>query len=53
MLYLSKAELKMGIKSFQGQQVKQSRKIDKNITVGDVMSRDLVTFSPDDSIHWA
>ena len=41
----------MGIKSFQGQQIKLSRKIDKNITVGDIMSRDLVTFSPNDSIH--
>ena len=41
----------MGIKSFQGQQVKLSRKIDKNVTVGDIMSRDLVTFSPNDSIH--
>ena len=51
MLYLSEDELKMSIKSFQGQQIKQSRKIDKNITVGDIMSRDLVTFSPDDSIH--
>lgn len=41
----------MGIKSFQGQRIKLSRKIDKNITVGDVMCRDLITFSPEQSIH--
>ena len=41
----------MGIKSFQGQREKLSRKIDKKVTVGDIMSRDLIIFSQDESIH--
>ncbi|MDG2397059.1 MAG: CBS domain-containing protein [Flavobacteriaceae bacterium] len=40
----------MAVKSFQGIRALRSRKVLKNILVKDIMTRNLIVFSPDDSI---
>ena len=41
----------MPIKSFQGERAKASKVRSKNILVSDIMCRNLILFSPDQSIH--
>ena len=41
----------MPIKSFQGQRETRSRKSNKTLLVADVMTRDLIVFTKDQSIH--
>ena len=41
----------MPIKSFQGQRETRSRKSNKTLLVADIMTRDVVVFTKDQSIH--
>ena len=40
----------MGIKSFMGKRAKQTKGSNENITVADYMSKNLTTFTPDQSV---
>ena len=41
----------MPIKSFQGERASRSKILNKNLLVSDIMTRDLVVFTKDQSIH--
>ena len=41
----------MPIKSFQGERATRSKKSNKTLLVSDIMSRDLVVFTQEQSIH--
>jgi CBS domain-containing protein len=41
----------MPIKSFQGERAKKARKVPSKLTVSDIMTRHLVIFKPEQSIH--
>ena len=41
----------MPIKSFQGERVKQVKSTPRKLTVADIMTRNLILFKPDQSIH--
>jgi CBS domain-containing protein len=41
----------MAIKSFQGARISSTRKVVKNILVGDIMTKNLILFRPKETIH--